>query len=329
MKLFCTQLCSLFFLLFFGKAFSQTLPIYSDYLSDNVYLIHPAAAGIGNSSKLRLSARQQWIGIPNAPALQTVSFHSRFNYEYPKGAAYGVVAFNDKNGFQSQQGFQGTYAYHLPLTTSTFFNQLSFGLSLSVIQNQSDRTSFANTGDIVGGNIVAGTFINADFGAAYHYGGFSSYFTVRNLFLTQANNQNITQTTDLRNFIFSFGYYFGQDNFIQLEPSVLFQFRQTTGERIADVNIKVYKTFGDKQIWAAMSYRQSFDANAIEDLRYITPIIGINYKSMMFSYTYSQQMNDIVLTNSGLHQITIGFNLFTVKPRGAACPNIASPYGSF
>lgn len=329
MKLFHYFFYCLLFTNFFNKIYSQTLPVYSDYLSDNVYLIHPAAAGIGNSSKLRISARQQWIGIPNAPALQTVSFHSRFNYEYPKGAAYGVVAFNDKNGFQSQQGLQATYAYHLPLTKDTFFDQLSFGLSLSVIQNQSDRTSFANGGDNIGGNIVSGTFVNSDFGVAYHYGGFSSYFTVRNLFLTQANSQNITQTTDLRNFIFSFGYYFGEDNFIQLEPSFLFQSRQTTGERIADVNLKAYKTFGDKQIWAALSYRQSFDPNAIENLRYVTPIIGVNYKSMMFSYTYGQQINDIVLTNSGFHQITLGFNLWTVKPRGSACPNIASPFGSF
>ena len=32
----------------------ETLPIYSDYLSDNVYLVHPSAAGIGNCSKLRV-----------------------------------------------------------------------------------------------------------------------------------------------------------------------------------------------------------------------------------------------------------------------------------
>ena len=31
----------------------ETLPIYSDYLSDNVYLVHPSAAGIGNTGKLR------------------------------------------------------------------------------------------------------------------------------------------------------------------------------------------------------------------------------------------------------------------------------------
>ena len=61
------------------KSYSQeTLPIYQDYLSDNVYLVHSSAAGIGNSSKLRLTVRKQWAGIPNAPELQTLSFHTRF-----------------------------------------------------------------------------------------------------------------------------------------------------------------------------------------------------------------------------------------------------------
>ncbi len=32
----------------------ETFPIYSDYLSDNVYLVHPAAAGIGNCGKIIL-----------------------------------------------------------------------------------------------------------------------------------------------------------------------------------------------------------------------------------------------------------------------------------
>ncbi|TDA83429.1 type IX secretion system membrane protein PorP/SprF, partial [Halomonas marinisediminis] len=51
------------------------MPIYSDYLSDNVYLVHPAAAGVGNAAKLRLTHRQQWSDNENAPSLQTLSYH--------------------------------------------------------------------------------------------------------------------------------------------------------------------------------------------------------------------------------------------------------------
>lgn len=325
MKLFCIRFYVLFLLLFSLKGISQeTLPIYQDYLSDNVYLLHPSAAGIGNTSKLRFTSRQQWAGIPDAPSLQTLSFHSRFG-EYSNGA-YGLVLFNDKNGFHSQKGFQGSYAYHLPMNDGKIFNQLSFGLAFTLVQNQSDQRSF--TGDAAVSSIIESTtYYNSDFSVAYHLRGLSSYFTVKNLLLTPKNNLNIQEPLNLRNYILSLGYYFeknrfGQDLFVQFEPSIMLQFKERTGERIADFNLKAYKDFYKTQLWAAISYRRSFDVNAIENAQYLTPIIGINYKNLMFSYTYTNQMNETVLTNSGFHQISLGINLWTREPRAAGSPNL-------
>ncbi|WOC39445.1 type IX secretion system membrane protein PorP/SprF [Polaribacter sp. HL-MS24] len=307
--------------------FSQgTLPIYGDYLSDNVYLVHPAAAGIGNTSKLRFTARQQWAGIPNAPALQTLSFHSRLGEE--SNAAYGFVMFNDKNGYHAQQGMQGTYAYHLPMSIGRNFEQLSFGLSFTFVQNQSDQRLFS--GDPSVSQIIqSSSYYNSDFGMSYHLGGFSSYLTIKNLLLTAKNNFNINEPLDLRNYIVSVGYFYGTENVVQLEPSIMLQFRESTGERIADFNLKVYKTFGETQFWATVSYRRNFDSGAIENLQYITPIIGLNFKRFMFSYTYSHQLNDLVYTNSGFNQVSLGFNLFTRAPRAAACPNINAMFNGF
>ena len=327
MKLMYPKFLLLFLFLFSLKGMSQeTLPIYQDYLSDNVYLVHPSAAGIGNSSKLRFTARQQWAGIPDAPALQTLSFHTKFG-EY-SNAGYGLVLFNDKNGFHSQKGLQASYAYHLPMSNGKVFNQLSFGLAFTFVQNQSDQRTF--TGDRAVAAIVESTsYYNADFSVAYHKGGFSSYFTVKNLLLTAKNNLNVQEPLDLRNYIFSSGYYFGKDLAVQLEPSVMIQFREGTGERIADFNLKAYKTLSGSQLWAAVSYRRSFDTNAIENAQFVSPIIGLNYKNYMFSYTYTNQMNETVLTNSGFHQVSVGINLWTREPRAAACPNINAAFGSF
>ncbi len=125
----------------------------------------------------------------------------------------------------------------------------------------------------------------------------------------------------------SFGYYFGQERFIQYEPSVMIQLRESTGERIVDFNFKAYKRLNEgTQLWAALSYRRSFDANPIENLAYITPIIGINHKKWMFSYTYSKQINEIVLTDAGFHQVSVGVNLFTKRPRASACPNLNATF---
>ena len=71
----------------------ETLPIYSDYLSDNVYLVHPSAAGIGTCGKLRVTGRTQWSGVDDAPALQTLSAHTRVG----ENAGVGLILFNDNH----------------------------------------------------------------------------------------------------------------------------------------------------------------------------------------------------------------------------------------
>ena len=98
------------FLVNFWSFSQEGLPVYSDYLTDNYYLVHPAMAGIGNSGKLRLTGRQQWFGVDNAPSLQTLSINSRIG---ESSTGLGFAAFNDKNGYTSQSGAFVTYAYHL------------------------------------------------------------------------------------------------------------------------------------------------------------------------------------------------------------------------
>ena len=40
-------------------------------------------------------------------------------------------------------------------------------------------------------------------------------------------------------------------------------------------------------------------------------------------------MNETVLTTSGFHQVSVGVNLWTRKPRAAACPNINAGLGGY
>lgn len=318
----CLFLSFVVFIVITDGIAQHTLPIYSDYLSDNIYLVHPSAAGIGNSGKLRLTTRQQWGGLKDAPTLQTISFHNRFRDK----AAFGFILFDDSNGFHSQKGLQGTFAYHLDIDRTAIFNQISFGISLTAVQNQVDQTQFFGDPSVL--QIISSDgYFNADFSIAHHKKGFSSYFTVKNLLLTAKNNlDDDLEPPDLRNYILALGYYFGQKRAFQFEPSVMIQLRESTGERVMDLNLKVYKDFNQTQLWAAVSYRRGLDTTPIEDLVYVTPIVGFNYNKLMFSYTYTRQLNDIVLTNDGFHQVSVGVNLFTRKPRAAACPNINASF---
>ena len=218
-----TKLIFVFMALVAWEGMSQeAFPVYTDYLSDNVYLVHPAAAGIGNCGKIRLTYRKQWVDAQEAPSLQTLSFHTRITEKM----ALGAIAFNDENGFHAQRGFLGTYAYHLNLGRSGALNQLSFGLSFMYAQNSIDQSSFnpqIPDPSISGINESAGYF-NADISFGYHYLDGFSYLTVKNLLLTERGlvDQQF-ETNNLRRYLLTLGYYWGREKSVQLEPSVMFQ----------------------------------------------------------------------------------------------------------
>ncbi len=318
---------NIFLTLFFslsGFLFAQeTLPIYSDYLSDNVYLVHPSAAGIGNCGKIRVTARSQWAGIEDAPSLQTLSAHTRVGYN----AGVGVVLFNDKNGYHSQQGVQATYAYHINLDRPEEVNQLSFGLSLMAVNNSVDESSFVIEDPVISQIIRSESYFNADFSMAYHNQGFFSYFTAKNIMLSARNlySENF-ESLNLRRYLVTFGYYYGQGRSFQMEPSIMAQSIERTGEKFVDFNMKIYKDVADAQLWAALSYRRGFDNSNTEELSYFTPIVGLNYRNFMVSYTYTKQTGEILFDDAGYHQISLGFNFFCREPRRNGCPNINASF---
>lgn len=316
---FLIRLC--FIVIMASKAYGQeTLPIYQDYLSDNVYVLHPAAAGIGDCGKIRLTGRTQWLGVENAPELQVLSFHAKANAD--SKAAYGGILFNDKNGFHSQLAFQGTYAYHLNLNRGNSFNQLSFGLSLTGVQNQVNQSIFQ--GDPTVRQIIESElYVNADFGLGYHYKGLSSYLTIKNIFLTAKDVlKNEFDALNLRNYMLGAGYFFGNKAKFQYEPSFLLQYKEQTQERIVDINFKVYKSFRKARLWLAASFRSSSGGNTFGDSQYFSPIFGVNFNRFMFAYTYTKQQGQILFADASFHQLTLGINVLCRKARLAACPNI-------
>ncbi|BFM43602.1 type IX secretion system membrane protein PorP/SprF [Flavobacterium sp. CFS9] len=320
----------LFFLIVSTYSYSQEgIPVYSDYLSDNYYLIHPSMAGAANCAKIRLTARKQWFGQEDAPSLQTLTFNGRIG----ERSGAGIIIFNDKNGYHSQKGLKLTYAHHILFSRDELdLNQLSFGISGGVIQSQLDETKFGTNFDpIVFGSIQKDSYFNVDVGASYNYLDFYAHATVQGLLETRRELYTEYESNNLRKFLLSAGYVFGKRNTVTWEPSVLFQVFDKTKEKTIDLNLKAYKNMDFGSLWAALSYRKGFNGTqygtssgvAAQKLQYITPIIGVNYKNFMFAYTYSQVTGDVKFDTGGYHQITLGINLFCKKERyDCNCPAI-------
>jgi len=308
------------FLLVAELGFSQeVLPVYSDYLSDNYYLLHPSMAGAASCAKVRLTARQQWFGQEDAPALQTLSFNGRVG----ERSGAGIIVINDRNGFHSQKGAKLTYAHHLMFSRDEIdLNQLSFGISAGFAQSSLDESTFGIGNPafdpLIGFVEQRANYFNVDIGASYNYLDFYVHATVKNALSSERKLYSDREPVDLRRIILNAGYTFGDSETIMWEPSLMFQHIAQTKESVIDINIKAYKQLDMGKLWGGLSYRRSLDGaqyiegNAVQTqkMQYITPILGFNYKSYMLAYTYSHLLGNVRFDNGGFHQITLGINLF-------------------
>lgn len=309
---------------FFGVLCSQMvssqegLPIYTDYLTDNYYLIHPSMAGAANCAKVRLTTRQQWFGHDDAPRLSTLSMNTRIGESQ---SAVGGILYTDKNGYHSQTGAYATYAHHLMFSRNEIdLNMLSFGISAGFIQYKLDETTFLFDGPdpIIDGIVQNATNFNIDFGFSYHYLDYYAHATVKNVLENAGVNNDIEITSNLRRYLLSVGGVFGKlGSEWSYEPSIMFQHKDGTKESSIDINGKVYKDMEFGKLWGGISYRTSLDGAEFltssgsvssQKLQQITPILGVNYNDFMFAYTYTYQTNSLVFTNGGFHQFTLGYN---------------------
>lgn len=285
-------------------------------------------AGAATHNQIRLTARKQWFDQDESPNLQTLSFNARLGQR----SGFGVIAFNDQNGYHSQTGGYITYAHHILFSRSEVdLNQLSFGLSVGLIQSKLDETQFdLNDFDpVIAGIVQSSSYFNIDAGASYNFLDFSAHFTVKNLiFQNRSIYTEKYEPNNQRRYLIGAAYAIGVLNADwSYEPSLLLQLAERTGQKAIDVNFKAYRNLDFGQLWGGLSYRRSFDGADYlngtqiqnQKLQYVTPILGINFKNFIFAYTYSYQVGNVKFESGGFHQITLGYDFLGGRPEPYKC----------
>ncbi|MDA7731515.1 type IX secretion system membrane protein PorP/SprF, partial [Flavobacteriaceae bacterium] len=193
MRSYFKNLIFLFSILLSTTSQSQEgLPIYTDYLTENYYLLHPSMAGVNlEGIKLRMTSRKNWLDQPDAPNLQTFSADARLNDR----SGIGVILFKDENGYNSQTGLSLTYAHHINFNEDRArmnepnlfnygsINQLSFGISLGGVQNSLNSSTFQNVignqDPLISAINQSSGYFNMDVGASYVNFNYFAHLTLK------------------------------------------------------------------------------------------------------------------------------------------------------
>ncbi|MBN1143368.1 MAG: type IX secretion system membrane protein PorP/SprF [Bacteroidales bacterium] len=301
---------------------AQQLPVYSQYMM-NGFLLNPAVAGHEGYTAVNITAREQWVGLKDAPGTYAVSYQTRLlkNSYISRSASirkrkrvmsrsgrvgYGGYAFTDMAGAFSRTGIQGTYTYHIPMDRS----QLSFGVSLTGYQFRinEDKIKLLDEGDVLMYQTEKSAFIpDANFGVYYTdrnlYAGLSAMQLFQTPLKMGADNEG-PGFRMVRHYFATAGYRFEVSQDILMEPSLLFK---TTEKFIAQIDVNI-KTYFKENYWAGISYRTGGGYSIAEETmngKGSSVIImgGLRVDKVYFGYSFDYTFNAIGARTFGSHEI--------------------------
>lgn len=298
-------------ILFIMNSYGQelNLPVWTQYLADNDFVISPTYAGIGDNFRIRANGLTQWVGIKDAPDNQSV--YADFRISNRSGV--GLSAYNDKNGNTRQKGVKFSFAHHLVLDYYTK-QYLSFGISYNINNFKIDIHNFQPTYEtpVIDPRVTDDRSIsnnNFDIGALYRYKRFYMSFNANNILKKDIDKFRGIEPNLLLNYQVYSGYVIesNSNKKVQYEPSVFYQLFSSDKRSTTDLNFK-FRQFGryDDYFWAGVSYRMLND-QTFKPLN-IGPMAGIMKSKFYFAYSYQLTLNDLSGYNSGTHVITIGLD---------------------
>jgi type IX secretion system PorP/SprF family membrane protein len=303
------------------------LPVWTQYLADNDFIISPTYAGIGDNLKIRANGLTQWVGIKNAPDNQ--SLYADFRISNRSGV--GISAYNDRNGNTRQKGVKFSFAHHLTLDYKSK-QYLSLGLSYNINSFRIDIENFNTTFDvpIIDPAINDDRSVNNnnfDAGFLYRWDKFYLSFNANNLISKDTDAFIGIEPSRLLNYQLYTGYVISSKNNkdVEFEPSVFFQLFDSDRRSATDINFK-YRKFnrnGD-YYWIGASYRFLND-QFLNPLN-VGPMAGVLYNKIYFGYSYQLTINDLAGFNSGTHVVTIGLNLLQSASNCACTKGTSQSY---
>lgn len=309
------------FLLVVTSGYGQelNLPVYTQYLADNHFVISPTFAGIGDNLKIRANGLTQWVGIKDAPDNQSV--YADFRIADRSGV--GISLYNDKNGNTRQTGAKVSFAQHLILN---YYSKqyLSFGISYNINTFKIDINELDPP--FYDPSITDNRFNsnnNFDVGALYRNKDFYLSFNASNILRKNIDKYRGVEPSLLLNYQVYSGYVFKSpaNSRVEYEPSVYYQLFASDKRSSTDVNIK-YRHFNkyDDYYWAGISYRFLND-QVFKPLN-VGPMVGFKKSNFYFGYSYQITLNQLAVFNTGTHVVTIGLDFLAGISN---CPCTQSP----
>lgn len=307
---------------------AQQRPHYTQYILNN-YILNPALSGIENYTDIRVSGRDQWVGISGAPQTAYVSIHGAIGKKdlkttatsfqvpgtNPRGSSYwenytasgshhgaGFVAVNDRTGLISRFSANASYAYHLGLSPRTNLAAGFAGGISKITYDRSKATPINGADPALGNANSVFTKVRPDLSAglwlyaAEYFVGLSAQQVIPQK-LDFIDDPAYSQNKLVPHVFATAGYRFLMSDDINALPSVMLKYVPASVEKVQfDLNLKLqYQDL----FWLGGScrFRDGYAG-----------MVGLNVgNTFNVGYSYDYTTSGLNNYNRGTHELIIGF----------------------
>ncbi|MET0392168.1 MAG: type IX secretion system membrane protein PorP/SprF [Chitinophagaceae bacterium] len=314
-------------------AVAQQRPHYTQYILNN-YIINPALTGIENYTDVKISVRDQWVGLRGAPRTTYFTIHGpigKKDYtttptsfdipgQNPRGNSYwesytpsephhgiGMAIVNDKTGNFNRFTATASYAYHLGLTARTNL-AAGFAAGITSVGLNADGKAYFGTDPsdpAVGGSVARELKkIKPDLSvglwlySADYFIGIAGQQVIPQKLAYVDDATFKTKGKLVPHIFLTAGYRFLLNEDVNAVPSLMVKYISGAfkNDYQAEVNLKLqYRDL----FWVGGSYRQ-FDGYAA--------MLGLNVANTInVGYAYDFTKTDLATFSKGTHELIVGF----------------------
>lgn len=302
-----------------GNAVAQQTPLYSQYMF-NKFLVNPAMAGSEGYTAINVTAREQWLGISDAPRTHSISYQTRISprsvlnfLDFSKSnrptsgtmgkVGLGAFLYNDHRGLIDQTGLQLTYAYHLEMDEM----QLSFGLTTSITQFKVSKSRIdlgdGNTQDqLIDNHNLNSISPDFNFGVYVTSTDYYAGFSVTDIMQSSVKfeNDGMSNYQHFRHYNLMGGYRFKLNKEYAIEPGMQVK---TTEQLNAQLDLSARMYYRDLY-WGGISFRTGSS---------VVAMFGMRYDRFYFGYAYDYSFNSLQSSSMGSHELMVTLKLGKVS----------------
>lgn len=273
----------------------------------NGLVLNPAYAGRHEYATYTAMYRDQWLNMPGAPKLTSVTAQTGFK---DRRVGIGMMINEDKIGVHSNLAAYGSYSYYIEMpNTAKFIMGLQGGVD--ILRSDWSKLTIDDQNDPAFNGSEMNYFPNFGTGIFYYVDNFYVGFSIPYM-LTSRKTQSEDYFRDVRhsrNYYLTSGKVFDLGEKLKIKPSFLLRMENNMPLAV-DLNANFYY---DEIIDIGLSYRQG-DA--------VIGILGLQLnKYLKFSYAYDITISKLNHYTSGSHELMLQYRInYNAPKHHRMCP---------